>query len=99
VVVANQSGDFWKKSLQVRKGRRIWLQIWKIWYTAAGAVTITHQDGSTALSGPADQTSAGASQTFYNDGSPHFTVSIGDAFIFSVSAPVQLSGIVYFTRG
>lgn len=26
VVVTNQSGDLWKKSLQVRKRRRIWLQ-------------------------------------------------------------------------
>ncbi len=54
VVVTNQSGDFWKKSLHARNGRRIWLQIWRIWYMAAGAATVTHQDGSTALSDPVD---------------------------------------------
>jgi hypothetical protein len=102
VVVTNQSGDFWKKSLQVRKRRPgFGFKIWKIWYTAVGAVTATHQDVPTALSAPADQMSAGANQTLY------FIMMIprisplpfGNASILNLSAPVQLSGTVYVTRG
>jgi hypothetical protein len=66
--------------------------------TATGTVTVTHQDGSTALSAPVDLTPAGATPTLIMI--PHILpLPFGNAFIFGPSSPVQLSGFVYFTRG
>jgi hypothetical protein len=74
-------------------------RIWKLWLTAASAVNVTYFDGaSTALSGPVGLVANG-SQTLNYDGTPHFSTSIGNAFIINLSAPVQISGMVYYTRG
>jgi hypothetical protein len=73
-------------------------KIWKIWLVAAGTVNVTYQDGTNALSGPVGLF-LGSSDTHSYDGTAHFSTSIGNAFVINLSAPIQVSGTVYYTRG
>jgi hypothetical protein len=73
-------------------------KIWKLWLVVAGNVNIQYFDGTNAVSGPVTIFSGG-SQDFTYDGTAYFSTSIGNAFILNLSAPVQVSGTVYYTRG
>jgi hypothetical protein len=75
------------------------IKVWKIWFTAGGAVNVTFQSGSTALSGGAVLTASGSSFTLYYDGSPHFVALPGSAFVINLSGAVALTGQVYYTIG
>ena len=76
------------------------IKVWKIWFTAAGAVNVTFKDGaSTSLSGAVVLTGAGSSFMLYYDGSPHFVTSPGNAFIINLSGAVALAGQIYYTLG
>lgn len=79
-------------------GRSIY--VWKIWFTAAGAVNTTFKDGaSTSLSGAAVLSGSGSAFTLLYDGSPHFVTSLGNAFIINSSGAVALTGQIYYTEG
>src|SRR5579864_982905 len=73
-------------------------KIWKLWLVAASAVTVTYKSGSNTLSGPVGLVSGG-SQTMPYDGIANLSIQINSAFIINLSAPVQVSGMVYYTRG
>ena len=76
------------------------IKVWKIWFTAAGAVNATFKDGaSTSLSGAVVLTGAGSSFTLYYDGSPHWVTSPGNAFIINLNGAVAITGQVYYTLG
>jgi len=73
-------------------------KIWKLWLTSAGTVNVTYFDGANALSGPVGLF-LGSNQSLTYDGTAYFSTSIGNPFIINLSAPIQVSGTVYFTRG
>lgn len=76
------------------------IKVWKIWFTATGAVNVTFKDGaSTSLSGAAVMSGAGSSFTLYYDGSPHWVTSPGNAFIINLSGAVAIAGQIYYTVG
>lgn len=76
------------------------IKVWKIFFTAAGAVNVTFKDGaSTSISGAVQLTAAGSSFSLGYDGAPWFTTSTGNAFIINESGAVALSGTVYYTEG
>ncbi len=76
------------------------IKVWKLWFTAAGAVNVTFKDGaSTSLSGAAILTGAGSSFFCIYDGSPWWVTSPGNAFVVNLSGAVALSGQVYYTLG
>lgn len=76
------------------------IKVWKIWFTAAGAVNTTFKDGaSTSLSGAVILSGSGSSFTLYYDGSPHWVTSPGNAFIINLSGTVAITGQVYYTLG
>jgi hypothetical protein len=73
-------------------------KIWKLWLISAGTVNVTYVDGTNALSGPVGLFLS-TPQTLPYDGTAYFSTSPGNAFIMNLSAPVQVSGTVYYTRG
>ena len=76
------------------------ISVYKIWFTVAGAVNVTFQDGaSTALSGAVVLTANGSSFFAYYDGSPHWTTSPGNAFVMNLSGAVAVTGQVYYLVG
>ena|SRR5437879_6853461 len=76
------------------------IKVWKIWFTVAGAVNVTFKNGaSVTLGGPAIMTSNGASFTLYYDGSPHWTTTVGNAFVINLSGGVALTGQIYYSLG
>ncbi len=74
------------------------INVWKIVFTTAAAVNVIFKDGSTALSG-ALIFGGNGSMVLYYDGSPHYVVSPGNAFIINLSGPVGIAGTVYYTLG
>lgn len=73
--------------------------VWKIAFTAAGAVNVTFKDGaSTSLSGAFQLTAAGSSMTLSYDGAPWFSTVPGNAFVVNLSGAVALAGIVHYTE-
>lgn len=76
------------------------IKVYKIWFTAAGAVNVTFKDGaSTSLSGAAILSGSGSSFFALYDGSPWWITSPGNAFIVNLSGAVALAGQVYYTLG
>ena len=73
-------------------------KIWKLWLVSAGTVNVTYFDGGNALSGPVSLFLSSQQELKY-DGTAYFSTSLGNPFIMNLSAPVQVSGTVYFTRG
>jgi hypothetical protein len=75
------------------------IKVWKIIFTTAAAVNVTFKDGaSTSLSG-ALIFGGNGSMVLYYDGSPHFTVTPGNAFIMNLSGAIGIAGVVYYTVG
>ena len=72
------------------------IKVYKLFLVVTGAVTITFEDGSTALSG-AMALSANGAITLDLDGQPWFPCSVGNAFNIIQSATTQVSGTVYYT--
>lgn len=94
VINNNSSGD--NAIIAASSGKTI--KVWKIFFTAAGAVNVTFKDGaSTALSGAVVLSGSGSSMTLYYDGSPHWVTSPGNAFIINLSGAVAITGQVYYT--
>src|SRR6266576_3432279 len=73
-------------------------KIWKLWLISAGTVNVTYFDGANALSGPVGLFLS-SQQFLPYDGTAYVSTSLGNAFIINLSAPIQVSGTCYYTRG
>jgi len=72
--------------------------VFKIFFVASAATTVTFKDGaSTSLTGAVSLT-AGGSFVLDIDSEPWFVVSRGNAFIINQSGTAQLSGRAYFIQ-
>lgn len=74
------------------------VRVYRIVLVAAGAVTVTAQDGATPLTGAMTMT-AGVPLILDFTTQPWFTTSPGNAFVISLSTGVQVSGTLFFTQG
>jgi hypothetical protein len=74
------------------------IRIYKIFFIAAGATTITFQDGaSTALSGPVSfSTNEGIVLDF--DTKPWFQTTLGNDFVMNLGSAVTVAGTAYYTQ-
>ena len=75
------------------------VQVFQIFFTAAGATNLTFKDGTggTALTGAMSFTTNQQFSLPY-DKSPHVFASPGNAFVLNSSTGVQVSGVVWFTQ-
>ena len=74
-------------------------RVHRIFLVAAGAVNITFKDGaSTSLTGALSLPAAGAGMVFDFSTEPWFVTSANSAFIINLSAAVQVSGRIYYSR-
>ncbi len=72
--------------------------VFKIFFVASTATTVTFKDGaSTSLTGAITLT-AGGSFVLDLDSEPWFVATRGNAFIISQSGTAQLSGRVYYQQ-
>ena len=74
------------------------IQVYKIWFSVAGAVNVTFYDGlaGTALSGALNLTGAGSTFFAYYDGVPWWSCSPGNAFNINLSSGVAVVGQAYY---
>jgi hypothetical protein len=69
----------------------------RIWFVAAGAVSVIFKDGAgTNLSGAAPL-AANEGFTLDLSGEPWFVTSLGNGFVINLSAGVLIAGTVYYT--
>ena len=73
------------------------VRAYKLLLTAAGAQIVTIQDGSTALTGPIQMSSANP-LVLPMDGNPWFTTSAGNALNIAMTSAVNVSGAIWFTQ-
>lgn len=75
------------------------IQVFQIFFTAAGATNLTFKDGTggTTLTGAMSFTTGQQFSLLY-DTTPHFFASPGNAFVLNSSTGVQVSGTVWFTQ-
>jgi len=74
------------------------IRVYKIFFTVAGATTLTFEDGSTALSGAVNFAAAAGPVILPMDGQPWFTCGRGNTFNIANSGSVQISGTIYYTQ-
>ena len=75
------------------------IKVWKMSFTAAGAVNVVFKNGTTAQSGAYVLTGNGSSLTFVYDGAPWAWCDPGNAFIINLSGATALTGQVFYTSG
>jgi|KBSSwiStaDraftv2_1062776.scaffolds.fasta_scaffold259074_2 hypothetical protein len=71
--------------------------VFKIFFVASAATTVTFKDGSTALTGAITLT-AGGSFVLDLDSEPWFIATAGNAFVIAQSGTAQLSGRAYYKQ-
>ena len=73
-----------------------YIRVYKLFLTVATTMTLTFEDGTTALSGAIDVT-AGTPFVLPMDGNPWFTTSAGNPFTIVSGTSGQVSGVLYYT--
>lgn len=96
-ITASSSGD--NTIVAASTGNPI--KVWKVAFTAAGAVNVIFKDGaSTSLSGAIRLTADGSSLVFDGpEGFPVLSTTVGNAFIINLSGAVAITGMVWFSLG
>ena len=74
------------------------VRAYKLFLVVAGDVNIKFKSGAGTDLCPAMAMSAGGSMTLDFDGEPWFTTAVGDGLVLNLSAAVQVSGRLYYTK-